>query len=462
MDENDAETKSQAQDARGDDQEGCYDGVTIRPPGKELSVEDLEGITASNLYPKEGRMPSCEVAEEEKPEAPRWLVENIAEVSRNARSIYILYLSFLAYCALTVFSTSDRQVILNEGANLPIIGVDVPFNIFIFAAPALAVFVFCYLQLYLQRLKSLRTDLQENYALTDSKRLYPWMLNIAEDPEPGSVGKLQRVVVQISLWWLLPLVLALVTCLFLKKHLPVWSYVMALVPGGGVAIVLYFWSQYESRGHWFWGSESRMLMLFIAVLFELGLFGVIPRALDGAKSIPQWFYVDLSDQVLSIEKGEYDVPWVNLQGVHLEGANLGTAVLKKADLSGAYLQGALMYDTQLQGTDLRGAYLQGASLISAQLQGANLRVAQLQGAMLWGARLQKADFGRANLQGVDFRGPRVQLRYSLLDSLGFGGTPKGKMFCEAKTLYKAKLDSVIYENLQEQCPEVFEHPQPFN
>ena len=59
---------------------------------------------------------------------PDWLIENIAEASKNARKIYFLYIGFLAYCALTVFSTTDRQIILNETARLTIVNLDVSLN----------------------------------------------------------------------------------------------------------------------------------------------------------------------------------------------------------------------------------------------------------------------------------------------------------------------------------------------
>ena len=131
------------------------------------------------------------IEDDQKQEAPEWLIENIAEASKNARKIYFLYIGFLAYCALTVFSTTDRQIILNETAHLPIVNLDVSLNGFFILAPIIAILVFLYFQLYLHRIKGLVTDLRDNYLPIEKRRLYPWMINIAEDPEPGAVGKLQ-------------------------------------------------------------------------------------------------------------------------------------------------------------------------------------------------------------------------------------------------------------------------------
>src|ERR1700761_5420496 len=63
----------------------------------------------------------------EKQEAPDWVLENIAELSKHARTVHAFYVSFLLYCALTILSTPDRKIILDEQAHLPIINLDVPF-----------------------------------------------------------------------------------------------------------------------------------------------------------------------------------------------------------------------------------------------------------------------------------------------------------------------------------------------
>ena len=51
-----------------------------------------------------------------------------------------------------------------------------------------------------------------------------------------------------------------------------------------------------------------------------------------------------------------DLQGTNLQGVHLEGANLKRADLRGVNLSGAHLQGAWFLETNLEGADLSGAY----------------------------------------------------------------------------------------------------------
>jgi hypothetical protein len=86
-----------------------------------------------------------------KPEAPSWLLENIAEASKNARTIYFLFVGFLVYCGLTVVGIKDRQIILNDAVSLPILRMDVPLNGFFILAPVIVIFLFLYFQLYLIR-----------------------------------------------------------------------------------------------------------------------------------------------------------------------------------------------------------------------------------------------------------------------------------------------------------------------
>ena len=185
----------------------------------------------------------------EKPEAPKWLIDSIAEVSKNTRSLYLWFLGFLAYCALALATTTDRQIVLDEGVLLPIIGLSVPLGVFFVVAPLLAILLFTYLQLYLQRLKGLVEDLRQNFRPIRKRRLYPWILNIAEDPEGGSIGVLQKLVPSFVLWWALPMVLLLFVWISLKKHDVALSMTVGVLSGLGFIAAGYFWYQY-ARPQW--------------------------------------------------------------------------------------------------------------------------------------------------------------------------------------------------------------------
>lgn len=326
---------------------------------------------------------------------PSWLIDNIAEASKNARSIYFVYIGFITYCALTVVGTTDRQLVLNETARLPIINMDVSINGFFILAPLLAIGIFIYFQLYLQRLNGLIRDLRTNYAPIEKRRLYPWMLNIAEDPEPGFAGRVQRFVVQLTLWWSLPVVLLLFAMWVVKKHELLISYIVTLLPLLGLVIVFVFWHYYENPGGRLdfgksFFKEQRSKKRTLAVLgagLLIAEFALLFVFIPFAKNF-KTFCVDLSNQVLAKEpeKDYKNLYWHRLNGAHLEGANFSNSVLKRADLRGAHLQNAdfrnaILDEANFTGADLEGADLRKASLERTIFQAANLRRTNLRAAI---------------------------------------------------------------------------------
>jgi len=124
----------------------------------------------------------------EREEAPDWLIENIAELSRNTCSFYLIYLGALLYCAVTVVGVTDRQILLDEAVTLPIIGVDVSLSWFFLIAPLVAIGTFVYLQVYLQDLQGMKRTLREQYGQEEPGRFYPWIMNVVDHPQPGLVG----------------------------------------------------------------------------------------------------------------------------------------------------------------------------------------------------------------------------------------------------------------------------------
>ena len=115
---------------------------------------------------------------------------------------------------------------------------------------------------------------------------------------------------------------------------------------------------------------------------------------------------------------------VDLTGVNLEGANLKNANLRNTILSCATLEGA----------NLGGAHMEGAILEEASLENANIVMASLKGT--W--------FRKANLKDVILSSETLDVTFGL------------KRLAAAKTLYKAKLDPRIREELEKIQPSLFE------
>ena len=159
----------------------------------------------------------------------------------------------------------------------------------------------------------------------------------------------------------------------------------------------------------------------------------------------------------------------DLHGADLQGADLASADLQGTDLQGAELQGADLQGAELQGADLKGAELQGAELKGADLKeadltkailwGANLQDANLEEAILWGAylqgaNLQDADLKEAKLQGAYLRGAYLQ-GTDLFEARGL----TVKQLSVTKTLYKAKLDPELMEQIKNKYPHLLEKPK---
>lgn len=131
---------------------------------------------------------------------------------------------------------------------------------------------------------------------------------------------------------------------------------------------------------------------------------------------------------------------INLQGSWLNGTNLISAGLEKADLNGAYLRNAKLFFAQLQSVDLNHAQLQGARFYSAQLQNADLGFAQSQGVDLQSARLQGANFYFAQLQGANLEFAQLQganLRFAELQ-----GAELSEIQLQEASLFRAQLQGV--------------------
>jgi hypothetical protein len=123
---------------------------------------------------------------------------------------------------------------------------------------------------------------------------------------------------------------------------------------------------------------------------------------------------------------------------------MGGEMKLRADLSGAKLCGAY-----LNRADFREAYLREADLRRARVRGANLAKTYLGGANLAKADLTEADFEEAKLRRANFRRANLtRARGLTLDQIS-----------KVKTLYQAKLDLELKEQIREEYPHLLENPK---
>ncbi len=127
-----------------------------------------------------------------------------------------------------------------------------------------------------------------------------------------------------------------------------------------------------------------------------------------------------------------------LRNANMEGARLRKTIFQKSDLRDANLDKTDLRGANLKGADLREATLKQANLTGAQLQGAKLGLTLFHGAYLNQANLENADMRCAGLTGV---------KNLTVDQLAV-----------VQTLYQAKMDKPMLDQIKEILPHLLEKP----
>ncbi len=147
--------------------------------------------------------------------------------------------------------------------------------------------------------------------------------------------------------------------------------------------------------------------------------------------------------------GKTNLSYVNLKGSNLNSANLTNSSLIETNLENTRLNQTNLENSNLNQANLKGAYASGANfkdafLIKTQFEGAFLIKANFKNAFLMEANLQNsylmgADFENASLYKADLRGAKGLTLEQLT---------------KAKTLYLAKFDDEILEQINSNLPEL--------
>lgn len=141
--------------------------------------------------------------------------------------------------------------------------------------------------------------------------------------------------------------------------------------------------------------------------------------------------------------------YVNLKGSNLNSANMSNSSLIESNLENTRLNQTNLENSNLNQVNLKGAYASGSNfndafLIKAQLEGAFLIKTSFKNAFLMEANLQNsylmgADFENASLYKADLRG----VKGLTIDQLA-----------KAKTLYLAKFDDELFDQIKMNIPEL--------
>ncbi len=440
----------------------------------------------------------------------------VEKTSQNARKIFFAMLLGCVYSWLTIATTTDVRLLTNTASSpLPIIGTEIPIVGFYIAAPLVLICLYFYFHFYLQGLWESLASLPAIFP--DGKRLderaYPWLLNRLvrrhfkrlRTARPV-IAHLQEIVVIILAWAVVPFTMMAFWFRYIPRHewfgtcfhigLIVLSVAFAIIFYRLCALTLQGKKKVEFQFQKFWGDRRfyyGVSVFMVGLLFSFLSYG----AIEGAKPILKWsekekdivnefenikgniawafklvgfdVFAEFRENAVSEKPDNYweiskenqlkSVKGANLQGRNLKNADMYDAFLVKADLRGALLnkanlvkanlQEANLEDAKLQKSDLRFANLQGAFLVDANLQRANLAQADLQEANLVGANLQEANLVGANLQEANFTFAFLRSAKNLtIDQLR-----------KVKSLYKAKLDPELLEQVKQCCPHLLEKPK---
>jgi uncharacterized protein YjbI with pentapeptide repeats len=337
---------------------------------------------------------------------------DVFETSRAASQSYFVYLSFLAYCVLSIVTTSDKTVVTNGPIELPIIKKDLSAGLFFFLAPVILIGLFTYFEFFHCRLKDLRSKLDAEV----EDHLYPGLLAFEARSETGFVGIIQWIVVQFSLWWLLPVALSLFAFSTMRSHNVPSTIASVSLNIVGTSLVVAFWRKREPATH-----LGRLVLFWAVILYSCGLLytiwsitgsrapsggladswlpsGDLPNACKKTGDVQGWLHsIVLSWVMLDIHGQDLSTSG-NLLSVHLEGARMQETIFDKVKLSGASMVGADISGAHFDSAFLDHAQMQSVVLIDSRFENANLEQAQLSG-----SDLSRADFKNGKMSLVDLR-----------------------------------------------------------
>lgn len=388
------------------------------------------------------------------------------EAAGQVRNLYIAFLSFGLYLAITVGATTDEQLLRENPVRLPIVDVGLPLVAFYWIAPLLFVlFHFnLLLQLYLlsDKLRPLDAAFRGLPDETDRRATlsqFVFSQLLIGDHRAGNGGPTIQALLQLIAWTtfvILPLAVLLLTQVqFLPYHdasttwwqrllmvldlLLLWLlWLPAIDPTGRLRRQLHLVLRKRARRFRRWLAEP-LDWLAWPIIGLLALIRAVPtlptriRRRLGGDPKRDWRLLRLQEAsalsllvalLLATIPGELiAVPidavvgrWSSIgplnRNLSLREAKLVLQEPEPSLIESLGAQKALeKYTTglELRGRDLRYADLEQADMRKADLRDADLQGANLPDADLQGANLQGADLQGANLFDVDLQGADLAL-----------------------------------------------------
>jgi uncharacterized protein YjbI with pentapeptide repeats len=384
----------------------------------------------------------------EAPVNPYSLLDAVSAAARRSNALWLIFLGLMAYAALTVASLTHRDLLLDAGIALPLLGTRIDLSRFFVLAPAAFVLVHLVViaQFVLLARKALEFDAALRLLESTDLRSHPLRLELDSFFFVQAIAGPERSRVVSAflhgIAWLSLLVLPLLLLLYVQVALlPFHASMVTAVQRGivlaDIVLVLLagvFLMRTETS---FFGALLRMAFVNpgsvafgLVVLGGAGFVSVFLATIpgssvrDGAQGPLFGVFarnLEVTDANLVPDKaGATAERTVSLRDRDLRFARLDRTDLRQADLTGANLDGASLAGADLRSVRLgcatnaasgqpdgrqkagcaraRGADFSGARLAGANLSGADLRAAKLDDAAMEGADLSEAQMAGATFE----------------------------------------------------------------
>jgi uncharacterized protein YjbI with pentapeptide repeats len=385
--------------------------------------------------------------------------------SATASNLWLTFLSFGTFLAVTVATVTHRDMMLERAVKLPLLNVDLPLVSFFWVAPVLYLIFHAYLLLHFKVLADLvdrYVDLVIETAVSDRvvqsvREQLPSFIMVQVLAAPrknreGVLGFLMKAALGITIA-LGPLVLLLYMQLqFLPYHHTGVTWLHRIVIFADLALLAYFSYKLSERREnafarrsWPIAAASFATISYVSIFvatfpteFHHGnglaeLTGLRAALLEGdisevtkrRDSLFSNTLVLIDESLVPEKQADLEAARVtrSFRGRDFAGAVFAKTDLRKVDLTGADLTRVDLSNAKLEGVNfgcgraktdgscarlalanLQGAQMTGATLYNADLTLANLSAADLAGATLNGALLLGARLEKAKLPGASLEG----------------------------------------------------------
>ena len=131
---------------------------------------------------------------------------------------------------------------------------------------------------------------------------------------------------------------------------------------------------------------------------------------------------------------------------------------RKFDLDFCYLKGARFDKVELKGASFSGANCEGALLNGMDLRKVNFLKANLRKARLWNSDLSGAGMSDADLREAEMNGTIVEGASLYGTDLRGARDLTFEQLSKARTLFRAKLDQELFDQIKEKRPILLKDP----